>query len=158
MVIETAIDRGPEPQRGLAMVEFTIVLPVLLLLLLVTAEFGRLLYHYNSLTQSVRDGVRYVSEHSLNGTTGLVVLDADLIDATRNMVVYGRPDGGGEPVLRGLTTAAVAVTSPDLAHVTVTVLEYQYQPMIAPALPSFSSEPPVAMSFPLRAGITMRAL
>jgi hypothetical protein len=74
------------------------------------------------------------------------------------MVVYGRPGGGEEPVLRGLTTADVAVTSPDPAHVTVTVLEYQYQPMFAPALPSFSGEPPVAMSFPLRAGITMRAL
>ena len=43
-------------QRGLAMVEFAIALPLLVLMLLGIAEFGRLLYQYNTLLQAWKDG------------------------------------------------------------------------------------------------------
>ena len=42
-------------QRGLAMVEFAIALPLLVLMLLGIAEFGRLLYQYNTLLQASRE-------------------------------------------------------------------------------------------------------
>ena len=43
------------------MVEFAIALPLLLLLLLAVAEFGRMLSHYNSLLQANRDAARYLA-------------------------------------------------------------------------------------------------
>ena len=45
--------------RGIAMVEFVIVLPICLILLMATAEFGRAFMQYNTLTKAVRDDVPY---------------------------------------------------------------------------------------------------
>ena len=42
----------PRPQRGVAIIEFVITLPLLLLLLLATAEIGRALFQYNTLTKA----------------------------------------------------------------------------------------------------------
>ena len=42
-------------QRGVAIVEFVLTLPLLMLLLLATAEIGRALFQYNTLTKAVRD-------------------------------------------------------------------------------------------------------
>ncbi|MBP3859681.1 MAG: pilus assembly protein, partial [Pseudomonas sp.] len=41
--------RSSRAQRGLAMVELALTLPLLVLLMLAFAEFGRMLFQYNSL-------------------------------------------------------------------------------------------------------------
>ena len=46
-------------QRGVAIVEFALVLPLLLLMTFVVTEYSRALYQYNTLTKSVRDAARY---------------------------------------------------------------------------------------------------
>ena len=48
-------------QKGVAIVEFALVLPFLLLLTFITTEFGRAIWEYNTLTKSVRDAARYLS-------------------------------------------------------------------------------------------------
>ena len=48
-------------QRGLAIVEFAIVLPLLLLLSLATTELGRALYQQDTLNKAVRDGARHLA-------------------------------------------------------------------------------------------------
>ena len=48
-------------QNGVALVEFALILPLLLLLTFITTEFGRAVYQYNTITKSVRDAVRYLS-------------------------------------------------------------------------------------------------
>jgi Flp pilus assembly protein TadG len=45
------------------MVEFAIVLPVLLLLILGIVDFGRALYTKNNLTAAVREGARFASAY-----------------------------------------------------------------------------------------------
>ncbi len=62
-----------QAQRGVAMVEFAITLPLLLLLLLAIGEFGRMFYHYNNLLQANRDAVRYLAGEAWNGNLGQVV-------------------------------------------------------------------------------------
>ena len=57
-------------QRGTATVEFAIVLPLLLVLMFATAELGRLISQYNTLTQSVRDAVRYAAAAAAADSTG----------------------------------------------------------------------------------------
>ena len=48
-------------QKGVAIVEFALILPFLLLLTFITTEFGRAIWEYNTLTKSVRDAARYLS-------------------------------------------------------------------------------------------------
>jgi hypothetical protein len=85
-------------QRGGALVEFALVLPLLLLLTFLTAEFGRALYQYDTLTKSVRDAARYLTFR--DGSP-------DNIVHARNLVVFGNTTGSGNPLVPGLTLANV---------------------------------------------------
>jgi len=78
-------------QRGVALVEFALILPFLLLLSLITVEFGRAIWQYNTLTKSVRDAARYLSLQ----TPGTKMAQA------KNLVVYGNLAGTGAPLARG---------------------------------------------------------
>lgn len=46
-------------QKGVAMIEFAIAVPVLVFGLLVAADFGRLAYQWNTLTKAVQAASRY---------------------------------------------------------------------------------------------------
>ncbi len=72
-------------QSGVALVEFALVLPLLLLMTFVVTEYSRALYQYNTLTKSVRDAARYLSMQD-PGTR---------IAQAKNLVVYGNPAGSG---------------------------------------------------------------
>ena len=93
-----------QAQQGLALVEFTLVLPVLLLLLLAFGEFGRMLYQYNVLLQASRDADRFVASQAWNSTLGEVSLSSTLQTQTKNVAVYGVPANTGTAVVSGLTT------------------------------------------------------
>lgn len=100
---------GKQRQQGLAVVEFAIILPVIVLIALGVTELGRGLYQYNTLTKSVRDGVRYLSDVAI-GPLGTVDIGPYTTN-TQNLVVYGDVDGGTTPVLPGLSTGDVSVTA-----------------------------------------------
>lgn len=85
-------------QRGVALVEFALVLPLLILLSMITAEFGRALYQYNTLAKAARDGARYLSVRLASPET---------TSHAKNIVVFGNTDGTGDPLLPGLTLANV---------------------------------------------------
>ena len=53
------------------MVEFALILPLLLMLLLGTIEFGRLIFIYVTVTSASREGARYGSAVGGNASTGL---------------------------------------------------------------------------------------
>ncbi len=50
-----------DDRRGIAAVEFAIVLPFLMLMLFGMIEIGRALYHYHAVTKSIRDATRYLT-------------------------------------------------------------------------------------------------
>ena len=66
-------------QKGAALVELALILPLLLLLTFITTEFGRAMFEYNAITKSTRDAVRYLSFQ----TPGTQITEA------RNLMVYG---------------------------------------------------------------------
>ncbi|MGH8545495.1 MAG: TadE/TadG family type IV pilus assembly protein [Gammaproteobacteria bacterium] len=105
-------------QRGIATIEFAIAAPVLLLLMLATAELGQAFYTYNTLTKAIRDGARYLSVASDNGADAIDVTSAD-ITATRNIVVFGNTAGTGPAVLGGLTPGQITAEQVDANHVRV---------------------------------------
>lgn len=106
--------RAPAGHRGLAIVEFAITMPLVLLLLAATADLGRALYQYTALNKAVQDGARYLSEKGYLVANSIVVDSTDLTLA-KSVTVFGTPTGSTTPVLPGfavgnVTTSIVAGT------------------------------------------------
>lgn len=164
MNVQTPVTK--HKQRGLAAVELTLVLPLLLLLLLATAEIGRMLYQYNTLTKAQRNGIRllvtqlnYGQQSTLNDCPTLGgTLPDNLINRASNLIVYGAEGGGDTPVLNGLDITDVGFCeAPGLNEVQVHVA-YQFTPMLFSSLPTFGIGDPIAIDFPLDSAISMRVL
>lgn len=168
---------GVRGQRGVAMVEFTIALPLLLLLLLGVAEFGRMLFQYNSLLQASRDAGRYAASNAWNATLGEVDLTTALKGEIENVAVYGVPckplddvecgalteDECDEPrkfcpVVAGLTPGDVIVqeSATDDRYIEVSIT-YSFQPVVGSVLPSFFGDG-IPLAVELTSTIVMRAL
>lgn len=154
---------GPvKAERGIAMVEFAIALPLLLLLLLAVAEFGRMLYHYNNLMQASRDASRFVAGQAWNTTLGKIELSDALKAAAQNIAVFGLPVDldmatvTATPVVPGLTPGHVSVDSVGAEHIQVRI-SYEFQPVIGDSIPGFIGER-IPLRVPLVATTVMRAL
>jgi hypothetical protein len=117
-------------QHGVALVEFALILPFLLLLTFLATEFGRAMYDYDVLTKSVRDATRYLSTQ-MPGTH---------FSEAKNLAVYGNLDGSGSPLVPGLTTAQVgdptwqtAGGTPAINTVRLTISGYTFTPLFSGA-------------------------
>lgn len=137
--------KKPIQQKGVAAVEFAILLPLLLLIVFGITEFGRALYAYNTLVKATRDAARYAMMQQPGG-------GADAV--TKCLAVYGNTACSGNPLAPGLTINAVSVcdwqrcpathqsqgAAPVVNLVTVTVSGYAYQsPIISFFMPDDSS-------------------
>ncbi|MEY3879479.1 MAG: hypothetical protein RIQ94_274 [Pseudomonadota bacterium] len=130
-------------ETGAALVEFAIIVPLLLLLVVGISEFGYAYYHLNILNKSVQDGARYFSNSQIaryngaNYSLGFPINvsatnDADPnfnITHTKNLVMYGNitvPSpctSSTSPPCPLMPTAgnyAATVNSPDANHIMVT--------------------------------------
>lgn len=145
-------------QSGVAMVEFAIALPLLLLLLFGIAEFGRMLFQYNSLLQAGRDAGRYAASEAWNATLGKVELSGELQARVKNVAVYGVPSAqtGSAVTVPGLTTGQVQVSALGTEHVMVSI-SYTFQPVIGAVLPSFTGDS-VPLNVLLTSSVVMRAM
>lgn len=100
--------RGPrragacERQRGVAAVEFAIVLIPLLLMLCGVAEFGRAIYQYDALTKATRGATRYLSQFSPDDA-GYPAAQA------KCLAVHGNTGCTGNPLVGGLSTSMVVI-------------------------------------------------
>lgn len=91
-------------QRGTAAVEFALLLLPMLLLSFGVVEYGRAIYHYNTLVKSVRSAVRLMSAYSPDDTAyGTHATEA------RCIAVHGTPDCSGEPLAPNLTVAQIKI-------------------------------------------------
>ncbi len=145
-----------ESQRGVAAIEFLIVAPLLMLVVLAVSELGWAFHQYHTMTRAARDGARYAASNSLVGSVGIVYLSDSVIRQTGNLVVYGNATGVGEPLLPGWSIADVTVSSPDSAHVSV-FARYGYIPLVG-ILPAFYGAQPTSFSFEMQSTVQMRAL
>jgi len=124
-------------QRGVALVELAIVLPLLLAICFAITEFGRAFYTYDTLAKSARDAARYLTTQAAgSGWT-----------TARNLVAYGNPAGTGSPLVPGLDSSNMSSkvticdasncpgnlnqgSNPVINTVTVTITGYQFAPVI----------------------------
>jgi Flp pilus assembly protein TadG len=147
--------RGARRSAGVAAVEFVIAVPILIFVLLAIAELGRAFVQYDTLSYSIRNSARFVSENAIVGTTGVVDVSG-AVAAARNLAVYGTPGGGGQPVLPGFAVGHVSVMNAGGGNIEVNAA-YPYQPLIGSALPMFrgGSE---STTFTMRISVIMRAI
>ena len=119
-------------QRGVAIVEFALVVPLLLILTFITTEFGRAVYQYNTLAKSGRDAARYLSIQ----TPGTHQSEA------ANLVVYGKlpVTDTDRPLAVGLNLSHVAApvwstagSTPTINTVTVGISNYTFTPLVVNA-------------------------
>ena len=114
------LKRFDSTERGASLVEFAIAVTVFLTAMFGVIEFGRALWTHNALTDAARRGARYATLHK-----------AAEIDNVKNVVVYGDPAGGGQPVVPNLTTTNVTVNYSNIAvnkgTVSVGITGYQFQ-------------------------------
>ena len=105
---------------GATLVEFTIAATVFLTAMFAVLEFGRALWVHNALTDAARRGARYAILHT----------PADAA-SVKNVVVYGDPAGGTEPVVQSLSASNVNVAYSNFAvgsgTVSVSISNYELQ-------------------------------
>lgn len=144
-------------QRGIAMVETVITLPVILFLVLVGAEITNAFVDHNTLTKAARNAVRHLANHAIPGTAGVVALEANVISETQNLLVYGNTTGAGTPILPGLAPANVQVANIGNNNVQVSVA-YGYNGILGNTLAAFGFGPDSSLAMTLQASGSMRAL
>jgi len=123
-------------QRGTAMAEFVIGVPILLFLLYCVVELGRAFVQFSLLADAARDADRYLASNALLGSTGVVNISAAMSTAAKNLVVYGNPAGTGSPLLPGLATGQVTVANDASNDVSISVA-YPYQSLFGGSIPKF---------------------
>lgn len=106
-------------ERGASLVEFSIAATVFITVMFAIVEFGRAVWAHNALADAARRGARYAVINPANTTK------------VKNLVVYGDPDGGTNPVVPELTTDNVEVTYSgfglDVGTVQVTIKDYDFK-------------------------------
>lgn len=150
-------------QRGVAAVEFAIVLPLLLMVAFGIVEFGRAMYEYDSLVKNARAAARYLSsadpEVGENRNRAVCIVKAADPYATcfgANPPVNPTPapwlaplaaaqvdvyHAGNDSALRSVRTGTTTGTV-DL--VTVVVRNYQYRSLLLPFIPAIATFEPIS--------------
>lgn len=95
-------------RRGQGLVEFALILPVLLLILIGTIEFARIFFIYISITNAAREGARYgmVNPKDLNGILNQVGERMELVDPSTVAVSIEYDSGPGTNKVASYTNAA----------------------------------------------------
>ena len=92
------LSRFRRDERGVQLMEVAIVMPVLLILLAATAEFGRYFYVYSTLSRTTRTAIRHISSKPFTETYKTEAINLALCGSTTTC-------GTGTEVLSGLTAS-----------------------------------------------------
>jgi len=93
-------------QEGSALIEFTIMAPLLLSLVLGISEFGRFLFQYQMVVEGLRDASRYLARVDPN--------DATNQSNAANLATTGTIDGTGDPRVDGWEAGDIGFSVTDV--------------------------------------------
>lgn len=103
---------------GASLVEVTLVMPLAVMLMAGSAEFGRALYAYHTADKSVKSAARYLAR-----LPATAVGEAWALSKARNLAMTGKLEDGGSPLIRGWTDpskvrldAASLASNPSVIH------------------------------------------
>jgi Flp pilus assembly protein TadG len=160
MTVERRTRACRQSQSGLAMVEFALSVPVLLLLMFGTFEFGHFLIQYSTLNDAVRNASRYVAGKALDGSTGTLLTGADwssLVTQGTNVAVFGNIAGSGSPVLPLLNATNITLTPDSVDRYITVTAAYPYNSLFGGAIPTFMGGN-ISTTLTLNISVTMSAL
>ncbi|MFZ2170079.1 MAG: TadE/TadG family type IV pilus assembly protein [Methylococcaceae bacterium] len=159
-------------QAGAALIEFAIIVPLLLLLVVGVSEFAYAFYHLNMLNKSVQDGARYFSD-PLQARKGVSIdvidvnpaTNATNIATTRNLIIFGKLDGTAPTLLCNplrtppcdvayYNTPTISVVGAGNNHIQVTAV-YNHNFMLGNVLNNFTALG-ISNPFPLTASTVLR--
>jgi len=93
-------------EKGNAIVEMAIVFPILLLLLVGTAELGRLFYTYTTLAKATKTGARYLSNAPNPDLAATQLVAQSLVVCGYETCTGNQPSGSPKkPIVDGLNMA-----------------------------------------------------
>lgn len=130
----------PNRQKGVAAVEFGLLLSLLVAIAFGGTELGRALYQYNTLAKSTRQAVRVMSLNAGTANEG----------TARCMAVYAKPvcSNKDTPVVEGLTTDQVHFVydtasngAVNLPVVRVEIREFQFVSLMSWVIPDITFGP-----------------
>jgi Flp pilus assembly protein TadG len=112
----TANHHRPQPTAGQSLVEFALVLPVLLLLVLGAMDFARMFSTKITLTNAAREGANYLSRHpddapGFTNTVKAINAEKDSLNLD-NVAIFCPQDTDG--CLQGSTVTVTLTRSVDL--------------------------------------------
>ena len=151
-------------QGGIAVIEFTIVAPFFLLIIFVTAEFGRLIYQYSELTRMARSAGRYLQNTAIIDTTGTLPATLDDTNCDYCITKMKRMLLGGKTIestssLAGLHTSDITVTKdPVNEGVLLVSVSYDWTPMLLNSLHTYSYSNDIDLSFNISTHYSVTAL
>ncbi|MDX2274116.1 MAG: TadE/TadG family type IV pilus assembly protein [Hyphomonadaceae bacterium] len=93
-------------RRGASLVEFSLIAPLLILLMCGMAEFANGMRQYHVMQKGVRDAARYVARVQMTGCT----LPGTAITNAQNLALTGRTSGGTNLLSTWTNPATVSVT------------------------------------------------
>jgi len=97
--------KHPTQQKGVAAVEFGLLLIPMVTLAFGITEYGRAMYQYNSIAKATRDAARYMSMYAPG--------DPSATTEARCLARFGNIACSGTPLIPGLTAQNVTVTVKD---------------------------------------------
>ena len=140
-------------QNGLAIVEFTILLPLFLFMLFSILELGRAFYTYTELAKLSRDSARYLSGEVAKGSANPTLITEDVTKA-KNLAIYGVIGGGTDTLIKNLDASHINVT---LVGNNIKVeINYPYQPVLNFIPGIFNNN--IDVGFTLTSSYSMRVL
>src|SRR5689334_1035000 len=100
-------------ESGMALVEISFVMPILLTLLVVVAEFGLYFYTYTTLDKATRIAARYLTSQTYDPDNP--TLTTNSIFQAKLLAVCGRTDTcpASEQILSDFTTTNLTITGKD---------------------------------------------
>lgn len=116
-------------QKGLAIIEFILALPVLLMLTVLVIDVSRAFIQYTEVNKALQNGARYAVVDTY-GTLDFegIAEESDI----KNVVIYGTPSGVGTPVIDYIEAADIIVTQPTDTNKVVTIsATYNYEPVFS---------------------------
>ena len=127
----TTSNKNTIRQKGQALVEFALVIPILIVIILAITEFGRVWMTMNVLTGAAREGVRAAAVNEL-GTTFAN-------NAAQNVMTAA-----------GMTGTTVTVSGPNAANEMTVTVQMDYTVLTGTIVPGLSG------TFQLTRSATMR--
>jgi Flp pilus assembly protein TadG len=120
--------RGIRSERGAALVEFALVVPILMMMMCATIDFGLAVYTLNNLTAAVREGGRFGATIDKAGWAASSGTTAQGLVRDR---VYNYIVGLNNGLNDVQTKALISVSNPAVGTgiITVQITGYPYKPV-----------------------------